>query len=138
MKDSLDWIYAGDAAMMPCLTTKSDGRFGLGGVVDELWTQWRKAKIDEVLTGSLLDLTLSQGDGSGMARGGFREYTPLGTRSQKIFDGRDTGRMVGEYVPVLEKPKLDTLETVNAKWRKRKGVKTPRAEEDVAVDDSNS
>ena len=133
-EDSLNWIYAGDAKMMPSLSTKSDGRFGLGGVVDELWTQWRKAKIDEVLTGSLLDLTLGQGDGSGMARGGFRDPTHAGTRSQKIFDGRDTGRMVGDYMPVLEKPKLDSMEIQNAKWRKRKGMKLQTSAEKLSVD----
>lgn len=138
MEDSPNWMYAGDTAMMPSLTTKSDGRFGLGGVVDELWTQWRKAKIDEVLTGSLLDLTLGQGDGSGMTRGGFRDPTPMGTRSQKIFDGRDTGRMVGDYVPVLKKPKLETLEMLNAKWRKRKGMKLQGIGEDVSIDDSDA
>jgi tRNA pseudouridine38/39 synthase len=137
-EDSLEWIYAGDAQMMPSLTTKSDGRFGLGGVVDELWTQWRKAKIDEVLTGSLLDLTVSHGDGSGMGRGGFRDPTHVGTRSQKIFDGRDTGRMVGDYVSVLEKPKLETLEALNAKWRKRKGAKLQSNDsENLSVDDSD-
>jgi tRNA pseudouridine38/39 synthase len=133
-KDSLDWMYAGDAKMVPSLSTKSDGRFGLGGVVDELWTQWRHAKIDEVLTGSLLDLALSQGDRSGLARGGFRDPANIGTRSQKIFDGRDTGRMVGDYVPVLEKPKLITMEEQNAKWRIRRGVKLQASGEKLSVD----
>lgn len=134
-EDSINWIYAGDAKMVPSLTTKSDGRFGLGGVVDELWTQWRRAKIDEVLTGSLLDLALSQGDGSGMARGGFRDPDNMGTRSQKVFDGRHTGRMVGEYVPVMEKPKLDSMEVQNERWRKRKGAKQQPNGENLSVDD---
>ena len=136
-EDSLDWIYAGDAKMMPSLSTKSDGRFGLGGVVDELWTQWRHAKIDEVLTGSLLDLILSHGDGSGMARGGFREPGGVGTRSQKIFDGRDSGRMVGDYVSVLDKPKMDSMEVLNAKWRTRKGAKLHANGNYSSVDDGD-
>lgn len=133
-QDSLDWIYAGDVRTIPSLNTRGDGRFGLGGVVDELWTQWRHAKIDEVLAGSLLDLALSQGDRSGLARGGFRDSVNMGTRSQKIFDGRDTGRMVGDYVPVLEKPKLVSMEEANAKWRIRKGAKLQANGGNILVD----
>ena len=136
-EDSLDWIYAGDAKMIPSITTKSDGRFGLGGVVDELWTQWRRAKIDEVLTGSLLDLCLSQGDSSSLSRGGFRDPASVGNRSQKIFDGRDTGRMVGDYVSVLDKPRLDSMEVQNAKWRARKGAKLHTNGNHTSVDDED-
>ena len=115
-QDSLKWIYAGDNASIPALNTKGDGKFGLGGVVDELWTQWRKAKIEEVLAGSLLDLVISQGDGSVLQRGGFREAENVTFRSQKVFDGSETARLVGDYLPVMKKPKMDTLEVQNAKY----------------------
>jgi tRNA pseudouridine38/39 synthase len=119
-EDALDWIYAGDAHSIPALTTKTDGKFGQGGVVDEVWTQWRKCKMDEILSSSLLDLVISQGDGSAMTRGGFRDVEAVKSRSQKIFDGRETPRMAGRYVPVMQKPRLESVQAQNAKYRARK------------------
>jgi tRNA pseudouridine38/39 synthase len=122
-EDVLDWVYAGDARSIPALTTKTDGKFGQGGVVDEVWTQWRKHKMNEILSSSLLDLVISQGDGSAMNRGGFRDIEAIKTRSQKIFDGCETPRMAGKYVPVLQKPRLDSVEAQNAKYRAGKGLR---------------
>jgi tRNA pseudouridine38/39 synthase len=119
--DELDWLYAGDAHSIPALTTKTDGKFGQDGVVDEVWTQWRKCKMDEILSSSLLDLVIGQGDGSAMARGGFRDAEAVKNRSQKIFDGSETPRMAGTYVPVMQKPRLGSVESQNAKYRARKG-----------------
>jgi tRNA pseudouridine38/39 synthase len=119
-EDALDWVYAGDARTIPALTIKTDGKFSTGGVVDEVWTQWRKNKMEEILSSSLLDLVISQGDGSAMARGGFRDIEAVKNRSQKMFDGRETPRMAGRYVPVMQKPRLESVEAQNAKYRARK------------------
>ena len=116
----LDWIYAGDAKMIPSLTTKNDGKFGLGGVVDTLWTQWRRAKLEEIVTSGLLDLALSQGDGSAFLRGGFRD-AQTAPRSQKVFEGSSTARLVGTYTSVMKKKKMDTLEEQNEKYRDGRG-----------------
>jgi len=114
--NSLRWIYAGDESTIPALTTKGDGKYGLGGVVDELWTQWRSAKMQEILAGRLLDLAIGQGDRSALHRGGFRDPPNVAFRSQKVFDGSETARMVGAYVPVMKKPTMDALEAQNAKY----------------------
>lgn len=115
-KGKLEWVYAGDEAAMPGLNTKHDGKFGLGGLADTVWTQWRKAKLEETVTSSLLNLVLNQGDGTPLQRGGFRDPTKF-QRSQKIFDGADAARVIGQYVPVANKPRMDTLETQNEKYR---------------------
>jgi tRNA pseudouridine38/39 synthase len=122
-KDGLDWVYTGDAHSILALTIKTDGKFGQGGVVDEIWTQWRKHKMDEILSSSLLDLVVNQGDGSAMARGGFRDIEAVKIRSQKIFDGRETPKMAGKYVPVMQKPRLDSVDAQNAKYRAGKGAR---------------
>ena len=133
VNQDLDWTYAGDEKSIPSLTTKHDGKFGLGGVADSLWNQWRKAKVDEVLAGSLLDLALTQGDGSGLQRGGFRDPA-TSTRSQKIFDGGDGARVAGRYVPVMQKAKMQTLKEQNENYRA--GRKVRRDARNVAeVDD---
>ena len=122
-ENALDWVYAGDAHSIPALTIKTDGKFGLGGIVDEVWSQWRKHKMDEILSSSLLDLVISQGDGSAMARGGFRDIGSVKSRSQKIFGGSEKPKLAGRYVPVMQKPRQDSLEAQNAKYRASKGAR---------------
>lgn len=122
-KDALDWIHAGDERSIPSLSTKSDGKFGTGGVVDGLWSQWRKSKVDEILSGSLFDLALGQGDRSALKRGGFRDLKDLPPRSQKIFEGGDSARVVGKYVPIMDKPRMDSVDLQNAKYRAGKGAR---------------
>ena len=129
--DGLKWIYAGDARNLEGLTTKGDGKFGLGGIVDEVWSNWRKHKIDETLASALLDLVVCQGDQSAFQRGGFRDLETMTYRSQKLFDGSETARMAGKYIPVMEKPKMETIEIQNARYRTGKGSRrdTRRAQE---------
>lgn len=114
-KHGLTWIYAGDESSVATLTAKHDGKFGSGGLVDSLWSQWRKAKIDEILSGSLLDLALAQGDGTAMQRGGFRDPSSA-SRSQKVFDGSDSGRVAGGYVPLMQRPKIAPLQEQNERY----------------------
>ena len=134
MSDSLDWVYTGDARSLSALNTKGDGRFGSGGLVDELWRQWRQAKMNEVLAGSLLDLAIGQGDGTPFTRGGQRGDLPKGNaRSAKVFDGGDAARTVGKYISVMRKPKLDSLEEQNDKWARTRGWK--REAKKAAVED---
>ena len=73
-EDALEWIYAGDPRMFQTQSGKGgDGKFGLGGVVEGLWSVWRQRKVDEILASSLLDLAVSQGDQSITNQGGFRQ-----------------------------------------------------------------
>ncbi|RMZ80787.1 hypothetical protein DV737_g2848, partial [Chaetothyriales sp. CBS 132003] len=129
------WVYAGDDAGVGALTSKTDGKFGLAGVVNVVWKQWRAAKMDEVLTSSLLGLVLSQGDGTAFLRGGFRDPATA-SRSQKIFHGGDGARIQGKYVRVMDKPKMATLEEQNDKYAKtrkaRCGSAASEAEEQAA------
>ena len=120
--DSLDWVYAGDARSLEALNTNRDGKFGLGGTVDEIWKFWRKRKIDEVLAATLLDLVAGQGDGTALLRGGSRTGD-FPQRSQKLFDGANAARYGGRYIPVMQKPKMDTLEVQNARYKEGKGAR---------------
>ncbi|KIW10379.1 tRNA pseudouridine(38-40) synthase [Exophiala spinifera] len=123
MVDSLNWLYAGDEATLPSLTTKGDGKFGAGGVVDELWTVWREAKMKEILAGSLLNLAIGQGDGSSLRRGARKDVNHPPGRSQKVFQGGDNARIAGKYVPVMQKPKMDSLQVLNGKFASGKKVR---------------
>ncbi|RMZ87734.1 hypothetical protein DV736_g5045, partial [Chaetothyriales sp. CBS 134916] len=133
--DKRGWVYAGDEAGLATLTSKTDGKFGLSGVVDVVWKQWRAAKMDEVLTSSLLGLVLSQGDGTAFLRGGFRDPATA-SRSQKIFDGGNGARIQGRYVRVMDKPKMATLEEQNDKYARtrkaRRGSAASESQEQTA------
>ena len=123
MQDALDWINAGDARGIGASHNGTDSKYGRNGVVDEIWQSWQKAKIDETLSATLLDNVIRQGDGTSWHRGGYRDLETAAVRSQKIFDGRERARLVGKYVPVLQKPRLDSVEIQNAKYRAGRGAR---------------
>jgi len=144
-EDSLQWVYV-DEPKQASETQGSkakfegngDGRFGPGGLQDVLWAEWRRNKIDEVLAGSLLDvvarqtlqnqrLSRKQLDGvndheEDQKHDKAEEVPPFGTYSAKLFDGGDTARLKGEYVPVLERPRQESIEVQNRKYAERKGL----------------
>ncbi|KAJ5105971.1 hypothetical protein NUU61_003318 [Penicillium alfredii] len=131
-EDALEWVYAGDPRLNKGRSAKGDTKFGIGGVVEGLWTVWRQRKIDEILAGALLDLSVSQGDQSAvhnmdsawLKQGSSKKQS----RGAKIWHGADGARLGGKYVPVLQKTKLDSVEAQNARWLVAKQRKTARNE----------
>lgn len=144
-KDDMEWVYT-DNWTADGSTVKgavdSTGRFGPGGVQDVAWSNWRKAKIDEVLAGSLLDLVAGQtGDGAGQAgqAGDDAEQTTTNAvstlsiddnaynetpprKTTKIFDGGNNYRIKGEYIPIMQRERLEPVEVMNARYAERKRV----------------
>ena len=118
-EDGVEWIYAGDTRMSRSRGTK----FGVGGVVDDLWTVWRQRKMDEILASSLLDLAVGQGEqdrNQPDMTAAVRQ-----SRGQKIFFGGNEGKLGGKYVQVMHKRKMDPVEVQNARYRaSKKGRKT--------------
>ena len=115
-EDALNWVYAGDAADVATQNSVNDNKFGSGGLLDGLWSEWRQAKIKEVLAGSLLDLALQQGDGTALKRGGFRHLRLALPRGQLLFKGGDNARSAGPYVPIMERSRLDSLAVQNERY----------------------
>lgn len=115
--NELEWVYAGDARSQNSRSGKGDGKFGQGGVVEQVWSVWRQRKIDEVLAGTLLDLVVSQGDQSSLQRGGFRHPgKDKEVRTPKVFYGGNIGKYGGAHVPLLKRRRLDTVEVQNARY----------------------
>lgn len=124
---ALEWVYVGDyigneEGIVRAGGSKGGGKYGMGGVVDDMWSVWRQRKIDETLAGTLLDVIVGQGRIS-------QEYILEGTMrnanrtaSQKIFQGDNGYKLRGNYIPVMERPKMETVEALNAKYVKRKGI----------------
>ncbi|KAL9602668.1 MAG: hypothetical protein Q9219_001658 [cf. Caloplaca sp. 3 TL-2023] len=112
---------------------KGDAKYGIGGAVDELWKVWHRHKTDEILAGSLLNLT-ARGPKSG-AGGNAQTPSEADTEemqgkqskgvSQKVFLGGDSPRHVGRYIPILQRLRLESVDEINAKYLKRKGLDPP-------------
>jgi tRNA pseudouridine38/39 synthase len=128
-EDSLNWIYVGEKGDMVDRSVKprtpAKGKWGRGGIMDDIWEVWHKRKMDEVLAGQLLERVAMQGDRElGLQQGledagvGMKAHR---TPSARVFDGGDIPRLKGNYMPVLELEKMDAVEVINAKYAKRKG-----------------
>ncbi|RAK98242.1 pseudouridine synthase DEG1 [Aspergillus ibericus CBS 121593] len=114
--DTLDWVYAGDVRQIKSHLGKGGGKFGLGGIVEELWSTWRQRKMEEILAGALLDLAVSQGDKSSTIGEGMEPVWERKNRGKKIFVGANESRTGGFYVPVMQKRKTELVEVQNARW----------------------
>ncbi|ESZ97330.1 hypothetical protein SBOR_2293 [Sclerotinia borealis F-4128] len=111
--DALDWHYIGDTPGF------SDGKYGPAGLMDDLWTVWRERKIDSILAGELMGIVSRQGIPASELTGG---EGGRGGRSQKVFAGNDKPRMMGKYIGVMNKIKMDTVEVVNERYVAKKGL----------------
>ncbi|MCJ1462063.1 hypothetical protein MMC07_000663 [Pseudocyphellaria aurata] len=137
-KDDLEWLYVGDStgfenSIAQAAGGKGNGKYGLGGVLDHMWKVWRQKKMEELLAGALLDVIVGQGDQTHIANqhpGKYKEAAGQPSGSQKVFMGGNSPRQVGKYVPVFQKPKMESIETLNAKYAKRMGFETdPKTKE---------
>lgn len=146
-KDALEWLYIGDSTgseknvAQASAHKKGNGKYGLGGVVDEMWKVWRQSKMDGILAGNLMDVIAKQGsslaassteekkskkeiDEAGSSAPSSLSMTVIGSSSsssQKVFLGGKGPRLVGRrYGRVLQKPRMDSVETLNANYARRK------------------
>ena len=122
-EDALDWVYVGEGTVDGAGNAKTADKFGPGGLVDDLWKFWRGRKIDEILAGSLLDVAVGNASRGTVSPESKNVDTVANvSSSQRIFQGGDASRFVGKYVPVMQKPRMETVEVINARYAKRKGL----------------
>lgn len=136
-EDSLNWVYVGDNGGRELNKSQDkdggDGKYGRGGIVDDLWSVWRQRKIDEVLAGSLLDVVAAQGKRPAADVG----LPPSEERSVRVYDGGNRARAVGKYTPTMEKARMDTVEVINARYAERKGLDENGRRPPKQVDDAD-
>lgn len=128
-QDALDWVYAGDPRQIQDSTGKGNSKFGFAGVVEGIWSVWRQRKIDEILAGALLNMSIGQGDqrlinGELYDEGGMRR-----NRGQKVFNGGNDTRIGGKYIPIMQLNKNDPVDVQNARYL---AVKQRKANEKAA------
>ncbi|KIW02205.1 tRNA pseudouridine(38-40) synthase [Verruconis gallopava] len=129
-EDELEWVYAADSGP----GTSNQVKWGPLGLMTDLWKGWRKAKMDEVLAAQLLDMVSTQGRNDGVdSRGPVPAPDRSGKENQRVFEGHDSALPRGKYVPVMQRPLMEPVEVINAKWAARKG-RPPRFASSVADD----
>ncbi|KAK7408227.1 pseudouridine synthase deg1 [Neonectria punicea] len=111
-KDALDWVYLADD---PALA-----KYAQFGVMDGLWAHWREHKMNELLSNQLLQLVSQQGN-SDPSRLVERPRMPKQSNSAIVYEGGNTGRVCGPYVPLMKKDRLQAPEEQNERYAKRKG-----------------
>ena len=131
-KDALEWVYVGDYVGQEQGGIKrngtggsksGDGKYGTGGVVDDMWRLWRGKKIDEVLAGLLLNVVVNQEHRPSPHVGNSRTNDAVVSShrgSQKIFLGGNSPKLAGKYVPVMQRPRMESVEVINRKFTKKK------------------
>ena len=120
-EDALNWIHVGASLdnQNPYKRNPSgieDGKYGRGGVMEDLWALWRKRKMDEILAGSLMNVVARQG----IAPSAREE--DLRGKSDRTYDGSELPRTVGTYTPIGRKARTEGFEVVNRRYAERKGL----------------
>ncbi|KAK4241045.1 pseudouridine synthase [Achaetomium macrosporum] len=111
LQDAIDWVWLGE--------DKPAHLHGASGMVDQLWEYWRERKMDELLANRLLDSVARKADLSRrLAEPGPPEKP---SSSQRVYEGGNTAKASGTYVPVLKKQLQATPEEINDKWAQSKG-----------------
>ncbi|KAK0705302.1 pseudouridine synthase, partial [Lasiosphaeris hirsuta] len=108
LEDAVDWIWLADAS------PKND-------LVNQLWEFWREKKIDELLASKLLNCVAVKADPDRPPALRAAAKKQKGLSSQRIFEGGDSGRLMGIYMPVLKRPSQASVEEINDKWAQSKG-----------------
>ncbi|KAL8793863.1 MAG: hypothetical protein Q9195_003589 [Heterodermia aff. obscurata] len=119
--DSLQWVSVGDQNRSgpQIRSLREHDKYGSGGLVDQVWTVWRQRKMDELLAGSLMDV-INRSDSDLSSYSSEQAPKDSNRDSQKLFTGGDSARLVGKYVPVLEKPRMESVEIINARYLERR------------------
>lgn len=112
-KDALEWQYI-NQPWGPG-TGKSSGSV----LMEDIWRHWREHKMDEILSSSLLGIIARQGQPD--APGASQSHHD----GQRIFDGGNGTRGRYQYVPVLQKARLESVDVVNRRWLDKRSVTHP-------------
>ncbi|OAA74768.1 pseudouridylate synthase 3 [Akanthomyces lecanii RCEF 1005] len=121
--DTMQWIYAGAENS----SKMRSGQFGPFGALDGMWKVWRGHKMDELLASQLLQLMAEQaGSGSSTEVASTEETkkpqsNKKSAQSVRLYEGGNTGRPAGKYVPMEKKDKLESPDELNDKYARRKG-----------------
>ncbi|KAK4180365.1 pseudouridine synthase [Triangularia setosa] len=114
--DGVDWVWLGE--------DQPGNLMGSNGLVDQLWEYWHERKMDELLSGLLLQQVATRAD---LSRKLGKEEPPPRKNGrvnlQRVYKGGHVTRSSGVYVPVMKKELMPTPVEINHKWAQAKGFK---------------
>ncbi|CAP70777.1 uncharacterized protein PODANS_3_8390 [Podospora anserina S mat+] len=114
--DGVDWVWLGE--------DQPGNLMGSNGLVDQLWEYWHERKMDELLSGLLLQQVATRADLT--RKLGKEEPAPKKNGKenlQRVYKGGNMTRSSGVYVPVMKKELMPTPVEINHKWAQSKGFK---------------
>ena len=120
-KDALRWVYVGEDSM--------ETKYGQHGLAESVWELWRERRMDELLANRLLQ-KIGERDGGDREREREHQHQLAigpsrkrgsGASSTRMFEGGNTGRMSGRYVPIMKKDLQQSVEEQNDKYAQKKG-----------------
>ncbi|KAK4202630.1 pseudouridine synthase [Triangularia verruculosa] len=114
--DGVEWVWLGE--------DQPANLMGSNGLVDQLWEYWHERKMDELLSGLLLQQVAKRPDLS--RKLGKEEPQPKKNGKenlQRVYKGGNVTRSSGVYVPVMKKELMPTPVEINHKWAQAKGFK---------------
>ncbi|QIW97304.1 hypothetical protein AMS68_002822 [Peltaster fructicola] len=119
--DALPWIHVGEEIGGRDNGKKTlqegDGKYGYRGIMEELWSIWRKRKLDEILAAQLMSLVAGQGHAPPLSFDAAAQ-----PRSDRVFEGSELPRTVGTYTPVMQRHRMESPEVQNARYAARYGL----------------
>ncbi|KAF9877715.1 tRNA pseudouridine synthase A [Colletotrichum karsti] len=86
--------------------------YGGADIMESMWKSYRVKKMDELLANRLLDLVSGQV---------LEVESPA--KGTRVFQGGPSGKLAGEYVPIMKKRVTGTPAEINDKFAQRKGFK---------------
>ena len=133
-EDGLSWIHIGDGRGGQDKSKRNtvgveDGKYGRGGLMEDLWALWRRRKMDEILAGSLMNVVGQQGKAVSLP------VAEPSVKCDRVYDGSELPRSVGTYIPVMKRARTEEPDVVNARYAAKKGIPYPRVAADSKDDD---
>lgn len=114
-EDTMQWVYVGDEGS----AQGKLAQFGPHGLMDSMWQHWRGKKMDELLSNRLLQHVAEQITAQDFSL--LENQKPNANASVRAYEGGNTGRLVGKYVPVMKKALMESPEVQNDRYARRKG-----------------
>ena len=107
----LDWVYGE--------TEEKDG------LMDIVWMGWHKSRLEEVLRGSLVGIIKEAKRKAAVAAQAKEEVSKPVPPADKykghiLVDGGSRVLHRGKYIPVMQRARMDEVEVLNEKYRKKK------------------
>ena len=110
----LDWIHAEDDVDPTKAATST-------GAIDGVWKLWRETKMDEILANGLLRRITEERTVRDTPLQLPQQPRKKNEASVRLFEGGNSARAGGKYVPVMKLRMMETVAEQNDKFAQRKG-----------------